>query len=195
MSEATGVGSMLRTVPGPVDQLLHDFETGNIMVRAVTPELDELPRRLHALGGRLTLAAFASATTIAAAIAVPETTESKLRMVTAAVLALAAVWLDRVARLAPVRARQAVEAEAAAAFLPALSGAPRALARDASAAHCREVQGRRGGLEPSVPRATASNEPSTKQVAQHRVALREGPRSSSPSAASRSAQSRRGPAP
>jgi len=91
MSEASGIGSMLRTVPGQVDQLLHDFETGNIMVRAVTPELDEVPRRLHALSGRLTLAAFASATTIATAIAVPEDTASKLRMVTAAVLALAAV--------------------------------------------------------------------------------------------------------
>ena len=91
MSEATGIGSMLRTVPGQVDQLLHDFETGNIMVRAVTPELDEVPRRLHALSGRLTLAAFASATTIATAIAVPEDTTSKLRMVTAAVLALAAI--------------------------------------------------------------------------------------------------------
>ena len=82
---------MLRTVPGQIDQLMHDFETGNIMVRAVTPELDDIPRHLHALGGRLSLAAFASATTIATAIAVPETTESKPRMVTAAVLALAAV--------------------------------------------------------------------------------------------------------
>jgi ubiquinone biosynthesis protein len=95
MSEASGLGSMLRTVPGQVDQLMHDFETGNIMVRAVTPELDRIPQRLHALGGRLSLAAFASATTIATAIAVPESTESKLRMVTAVVLALAAVasWI------------------------------------------------------------------------------------------------------
>ena len=91
MSEASGLGSMLRTVPGQIDQLMHDFETGNIMIRAVTPELDRIPRHLHALGGRLSLAAFASATTIATAIAVPETTESRLRMVTAVVLALAAV--------------------------------------------------------------------------------------------------------
>jgi hypothetical protein len=61
------------------------------MVRAVTPALDEVPRLLHALGGRIALAAFASATTIATAIAVPETTASKPRMVTAVVLALAAV--------------------------------------------------------------------------------------------------------
>jgi ubiquinone biosynthesis protein len=91
MSEAAGIGSMLRTVPGQVDQLLHDFETGNIMIRAVTPELDELPARLHALGGRLTLAAFAAATTIAAAIALPQATGSTLPLVTAIVLgALAA---------------------------------------------------------------------------------------------------------
>jgi len=90
-SEASGLGSMLRTVPGQVDQLLHDFETGNIMVRAVTPELDDVPRLLHALGGRLSLAAFAAATTIATAIAVPETTPSTPRLVVAAVLALAAV--------------------------------------------------------------------------------------------------------
>jgi ubiquinone biosynthesis protein len=91
MSEASGIGSMLRTVPGQVDQLLHDFETGNIMVRAVTPELDDVPARLHALGGRLSLAAFASATTIATAIAVPETTASTPRMITAVILALSAV--------------------------------------------------------------------------------------------------------
>jgi ubiquinone biosynthesis protein len=91
MSEASGIGSMLRTVPGQVDQLLHDFETGNIMVRAVTPGLDEVPGRLHALGGRLTLAAFASATTIAAAIAVPETTGSVPRMVAASVLGVSAL--------------------------------------------------------------------------------------------------------
>ena len=90
MSEASGIGSMLRTVPGQIDQLMHDFETGNIMVRAVTPQLDDVPRRLHALGGRLTLAAFASATTIATAIAMPETTASTPRMLTAAVLAIAA---------------------------------------------------------------------------------------------------------
>jgi ubiquinone biosynthesis protein len=99
MSEATGLGSMLRTVPGQIDQLMHDFETGNIMVRAVTPELDELPKRLHALGGRLTLAAFASATTIAAAIAVPETIDSTPRLIAATLLAFSAVtgWVSLLA--------------------------------------------------------------------------------------------------
>lgn len=90
MSEASGIGSMLRTVPGQVDQLLHDFETGNIMVRAVTPELDGIPARLHALGGRIALAAFASATTIAAAIAMPETTHSTSHVVVTAALGASA---------------------------------------------------------------------------------------------------------
>jgi len=89
-SEASGIGSMLRTIPGQVEQLLHDFETGNIMVRAVTPALDDVSPRLHALGGRLSLAAFASATTIATAIAVPETTASTARIVAASILGVAA---------------------------------------------------------------------------------------------------------
>ncbi len=91
MSETSGLGSMLRAAPAQFDQLMHDFETGNVMVRAVTPQLDELPRRLHALGGRLSLAAFATATTLAAAIAMPENTASTPRLITAAMLAFSAV--------------------------------------------------------------------------------------------------------
>jgi ubiquinone biosynthesis protein len=91
LSEASGLGSILRRVPGQVDQLLHDLETGNLQVRAVTPELDEVPRLLHALGGRVSLAAFAASATIATAIAVPESTTSTPRMVVAICMALAAV--------------------------------------------------------------------------------------------------------
>ena len=91
LSEASGLGAMLRSVPGQLDQLMHDLETGGLQVRAVTPELDEVPRHLHALGGRLTLAAFAASATIATAIAVPESTTSTLRMVVAACMAFAAV--------------------------------------------------------------------------------------------------------
>jgi ubiquinone biosynthesis protein len=96
MNEASGLGSMLRTVPGQIDQLMHDFETGNIMVRAVTPALDDVPQRLHSLGGRVSLAAFASATTIATAIAVPESTASTPRLVVTALLAFSAVagWIS-----------------------------------------------------------------------------------------------------
>jgi ubiquinone biosynthesis protein len=95
VGEASGVGSMLRTIPGQIDQLLHDFETGNILVRAVTPELDEIPRYLHVLGGRLGLAAFASSMTLATALTVPETTNSTPRAVVAVVCAIAALiaWI------------------------------------------------------------------------------------------------------
>jgi pyruvate,orthophosphate dikinase len=82
--------ALMRVTPDQVDQLLHDFETGNIMVRAVTPELDQVPARLHALGGKISLAAFAAATTIAAAIVVPDTTESLPRLVAVVLLALTA---------------------------------------------------------------------------------------------------------
>ena len=99
LSEASGLGSILRRVPGQVDQLLHDLETGNLQVRAVTPELDEVPRLLHALGGRVSLAAFAASATIATAIAIPESTTSTPRMVVAICMALAAVvgWCGLVA--------------------------------------------------------------------------------------------------
>ena len=89
VSEASGIGSMLRTVPGQIDQLLHDFETGNTQVRAVSPALDELPTRVHVLGGRLSLAAFASTTAIASAIAMSAASTSQLQMVTATLLAIA----------------------------------------------------------------------------------------------------------
>jgi ubiquinone biosynthesis protein len=91
LSEASGLGAMLRRTPGQLDQLLHDLETGSLQIRAVTPALDEVPRHLHALGGRLTLAAFASSATIATAIAVPEATTSLPRMVVAGSMAVAAV--------------------------------------------------------------------------------------------------------
>ena len=91
LSEASGLGSVLRTVPGQIDQLMHDFETGNLQVRVVTPELDEVPRHLHSLGGRVSLAAFAASATIATAIAVPESTTSTPRMVVAICMAFAAI--------------------------------------------------------------------------------------------------------
>ena len=90
LSEASGLGSILRGVPGQFEQLLHDLETGNLQVRAVTPELDAVPRHLHALGGRVSLAAFAASATIATAIAVPESTTSTPRLVVTIGMALAA---------------------------------------------------------------------------------------------------------
>ena len=43
MTGATDVGSLLRGLPIPLEQLLHDVESGNLQIRAVSPALDELP--------------------------------------------------------------------------------------------------------------------------------------------------------
>jgi ubiquinone biosynthesis protein len=92
LGEAGSMLSMLRTLPGQVDQLLHDFESGHLQLRALTPELDELPKRLHALGGKLSLAAFASATLIAAAILAPQAAGSTSMTIVATLLALASAF-------------------------------------------------------------------------------------------------------
>jgi ubiquinone biosynthesis protein len=68
MGGVTGLGSMVRHLPGQVDQLLHDLETGNFQVQAVSPQVKDLPPMLRRMTGRLSLAAFASSMTIAAAI-------------------------------------------------------------------------------------------------------------------------------
>lgn len=96
VGEAAGIGSMLRTVPGQIDQLLHDFETGNILVRAVTPELDEIPRYLHAFGGKLSLAAFAGSMTLAAALCLPTADGQTLRVTLTVFCIVAATisWLS-----------------------------------------------------------------------------------------------------
>ena len=88
LGEAGGVASMLRTMPGQVDQLLHDFESGHLQLRVLTPELDALPARLHALGGRLSLAAFASATLVAATLLATQAAGSTPLTVIAMLLAL-----------------------------------------------------------------------------------------------------------
>lgn len=95
LGEAAGLGSLLRTLPSQLDQLLHDFETGNIQVRAVTPELDELPRTLHVLGGRLSLTGFAASTALAAALCVVPSDPSVVRIAFAAGLGVVSLvaWL------------------------------------------------------------------------------------------------------
>lgn len=89
LGEGSDIASILRSAPGQVGQLLHDFEGGHLQLRVLTPELDELPSLLHALGGRLSLATFASATSISAAILAPEATSSTQMAVVVALLALA----------------------------------------------------------------------------------------------------------
>ena len=63
-----------------LDQLFHDFQTGNVQVRAVTPELDDIPAMLHQVASRLTLTAFAMAMTVATAIALPTRVDDYLRI-------------------------------------------------------------------------------------------------------------------
>jgi ubiquinone biosynthesis protein len=69
---ATGIASLIRTVPNHLDQILHDLETGNVQVRPQTPKLDLLPDRIYQSTSRLGVAIFSSAMTISAALVVPD---------------------------------------------------------------------------------------------------------------------------
>ncbi len=67
VGDASGLGSMVRHLPAQMDQILHDVETGNVQVRVVAPALDPVAGMLHQLGGRISLALFAFAMTLATA--------------------------------------------------------------------------------------------------------------------------------
>jgi len=60
-----GLSSMFRQLPSQFEQIMHDAETGNIRVRAISPGLDLIAPMLHQLAGRLTLTVFAATMTIA----------------------------------------------------------------------------------------------------------------------------------
>lgn len=94
VGEASGLGASLRTLPDQLDQVLHDFETGNIQVRAVTPELSVLPSLVHQLGSRVVLGLFAFAMTLATAIVLPTELGQTFRVVLASACALlaASAW-------------------------------------------------------------------------------------------------------
>jgi ubiquinone biosynthesis protein len=71
-SGVTGIGVMVRHLPGQIDQVLHDVETGNLQVQAVVPNLGSaLEPPLRQLGGRLSLALFATSLTLATALLLP----------------------------------------------------------------------------------------------------------------------------
>lgn len=72
MGGVTGVGSMMRQLPTQIDQVLHDVETGNLQIRAVTPELDQVAPVLHALGSRMSLSLYAAAMSICTALLLPD---------------------------------------------------------------------------------------------------------------------------
>ncbi|HSP97546.1 MAG TPA: AarF/UbiB family protein [Candidatus Dormibacteraeota bacterium] len=94
MGGATDVGSLLRGLPVPLEQLLHDVESGNLQVRAVSAALDELPLRIHQLASRLSLTGFAAALSICAALLVPPHPHFDLRSVLciACILLAAGGW-------------------------------------------------------------------------------------------------------
>jgi ubiquinone biosynthesis protein len=83
-----GVASLLRTVPTHVDQILHDFETGNIQVKPITPKLDKLPDTLYQSATRLAVAFFAASMTISAAVMMPNTYEHPMDWVRIAIFLL-----------------------------------------------------------------------------------------------------------
>jgi len=67
-----GAASLLRTLPTHVDQILHDFETGNVIVKPITPDLDKLPDTVYQSATRIAVALFASSMTIASAVSIPD---------------------------------------------------------------------------------------------------------------------------
>jgi ubiquinone biosynthesis protein len=89
-SEASSLGAMALRFPEQAAQLLHDLETGNLQVRAVTPELDALPALLHQAAGRMALALFASVMTLCTALVLPEHTPHWSQLALSVVLGLSA---------------------------------------------------------------------------------------------------------
>ncbi len=110
LGEAAGLGATIRTLPTQLDQVLHDFETGNIQVRAVTPELDAMPAMLHQVGSRIVLGVFASSMTLATAIVLPDDPSFRLRLALAVFCGVSATlswtvlfWWHFIGRGRPVR--------------------------------------------------------------------------------------------
>ena len=66
-----GMASLVRTLPTHLDQILHDFETGNLQIRPQTPKLDRLPDVVYQSATRSAVALFAAAMTVAGAVALP----------------------------------------------------------------------------------------------------------------------------
>jgi ubiquinone biosynthesis protein len=70
LAKATGVGGLVSRMPDQLEQLMHDVETGNLQLRALTPELDQLPRLLRWSSGRLSLGLFAASMSLCCAVIV-----------------------------------------------------------------------------------------------------------------------------
>lgn len=70
LTRATGVGGLVARMPDQLEQLLHDVETGNLQMRALTPELDQLPQLLRWSSMRLSLGLFAASMSLCCAVIV-----------------------------------------------------------------------------------------------------------------------------
>jgi ubiquinone biosynthesis protein len=70
LGRATGVGGLVSRMPDQLEQLMHDVETGNLQLRALTPELDQLPKLVRWASGRLSWGLFATAMSLCAAVLV-----------------------------------------------------------------------------------------------------------------------------
>jgi len=89
-SEVSTLGSLAHRLPTHIDQLLHDFETGNLQIRAVTPRLNAIPRVLQQSTSRLALSLFASVMSLCSAIVLTSALSDTTRILLAVALGLAA---------------------------------------------------------------------------------------------------------
>jgi ubiquinone biosynthesis protein len=70
LTRATGVGGLVARMPDQLEQLMHDVETGNLQLRALTPELDQLPQLVRWASRRLSWGLFAATMSLCAAVIV-----------------------------------------------------------------------------------------------------------------------------
>ncbi|MDB4976681.1 MAG: Ubiquinone biosynthesis monooxygenase UbiB [Myxococcaceae bacterium] len=94
-SEMTTIGSLAHRLPTHIDQLLQDFETGNLQLRAVTPKLDRLPWVLQQSVSRLSLSMFATTMSLCSAMVLTSVMPRTPRLVLGVALALASAvaWI------------------------------------------------------------------------------------------------------
>lgn len=89
-SEVSTLGSLAHRLPTHLDQLLHDFETGNLQIRAVTPKLNRLPSVLQQSASRISLSLFASVMSLCCAMVVTSALAETPRLVLGIALGLTA---------------------------------------------------------------------------------------------------------
>jgi len=91
LTRATGMGGLVSRLPDHLEQLMHDMETGNLQLRALTPELDSLPQLVRWSSGRASLTAFSASMSICCALIVAMSPASHLQWGLAAFTLLCAL--------------------------------------------------------------------------------------------------------